>query len=359
MSTTSTNFNLIIATTSDTVDVVSHVAGNFTTIDSLLSQAHTGTGELKSGVGLTNANLTNPILTGTLTGGSIVSTTGNFQTLTATGGALTADTLAVGTYSIPSTIGSTNQILTVVTGNAVWAANSPGTGAATNLGNLASVSINTSLQNFTASQVTVAQVIATSAQLTNISSFAATTGTFSSNVTISGTATIDVIDATGGDLTVGTFSIGTYSYPATIGNSGQILFASGGNACAFQDAPATTSKSTVYCARSIAANTTGYASLGGINSVTANGISVPIPASGTMKNLYIHTINNDGTGLQVKLVKNNVVQSLAATIGNGATAAVDTSNTVAVTTADRIAFFIDNSRESTLTINIGCELDIP
>ena len=150
MSTTSTNFSLTIATTSDQVSVVDHIADNFTTIDSLLSIAHTGTGELKSGLTVTNYTMVNPIVSGTLTGGDVVATTGSFQTITATGGALTADTFSIGTFAFPSVVGSTNQIMAVQTGNLVFVDNSPGTGAATDLGNLASVAINTSLNNFTA-----------------------------------------------------------------------------------------------------------------------------------------------------------------------------------------------------------------
>ena len=230
MSTTSTVFSLTIATTSDTVNVVTQIANNFTTLDSILSQAHTGTGQLKQGVVLNSPSITSPTLVGTMTGGTIIATTGSFQTITATGGTLTASTFAIGTYSLPATIGAANEILTVVTANAVWVANAPGTGANTALGNLGTVAINTSLNTFTGGFVTVARVIATSGALTGLTSFQATTGTFAGNLVVSATATINVVNCTGGAITAGGFAIGTYAYPATVGSTGQLLSVTTANA---------------------------------------------------------------------------------------------------------------------------------
>jgi hypothetical protein len=224
MSTTSPNFAFVLATTSDTVSVTSHISNNFSSVDSILSAVHTGTGQLRPSISITTPVLINPVLSGTISGGAFVSaSTGNFSTITATGGALTVNALSVGTYGYPAAIGSTSTILTVVTGNAVWAAASPNTGANQALSNLASVVINTNLNTFTAGLVTMARVIATSGSLTGLTAFQASTGTFIGNVVISGTATINTINCTGGSITAGGITIGTYAMPSTLGSSGQIL----------------------------------------------------------------------------------------------------------------------------------------
>lgn len=229
MSTTSPNFGLVLASTSDVVSVTSHISNNFSTLDSVIGIVHTGTGQLKTGVSLTSPTIINPIISGSLTGAGIISaSTGSFSTITATGGVVTVNALSVGTYGYPAAIGSTSQVLTVVTGNAVWAANSPGTGADAALSNLASVAINTSLNTFTAGFVTVNRIISTSGALTGITSFQATTGTFAGNVTVTGTLTANVVNCTGGAITAGGITIGTYALPGTIGATNSVLAVSGG-----------------------------------------------------------------------------------------------------------------------------------
>lgn len=230
MATTSPNFGLILATTSDQVSVTSHVANNFSTVDTLLGVVHTGTGQLKSGVVLTNPTLAGAALSGTLSGGTIVATTGSFQTITATGGLLTVNTLNVGNYNIVGTIGSSGHVLTVVTGNASWAAQAPGTGANGALSNLAAVAINTNLNTFTAGFVTVTRLITTSGAMTGLTSFQATTGTFAGVLTALGTINANVLNVTGGAITAGGLAIGTYAMPSTIGSTGQILTVTTGNA---------------------------------------------------------------------------------------------------------------------------------
>lgn len=224
MSTTSPNFNLVLATTSDVISVTSHISNNFSTVDSLFSQVHTGTGQLKASLTITTPTLATPTISGTLSGATFIGgSTGSFSTITATGGALTVNSLSMGTYGYPAAVGSTGYVLTVVTGNAVWASNSPNTGATLALNNLASVAINTSLNTFTAGFVTVARVIATSGALTGLTAFQASAGTFIGNVVISGTATINAVNCTGGSITAGGLTIGTYAYPGTIGSSGTTL----------------------------------------------------------------------------------------------------------------------------------------
>lgn len=235
MSTTSPNFSFVLATTSDTVSVVSHVAGNFSAIDTLLSQTMTGTGQFKPSLVMSSPTITSPTLVGTLVGGNIVSTTGRFNTITATGGAITVNTLNVGTYSYPTTAGAAGTILTIVTGNAVFAANAPGTGAATDLGNLAAVVINTNLNAFTASVVTVTTlksntVTGTGGSLTGLAVMNATTGTFAANLTVIGTAHVGALNATGGTITAGGFAIGTYGYPSTAATTGDAMMLVTGNA---------------------------------------------------------------------------------------------------------------------------------
>jgi hypothetical protein len=229
MSTTSPNFGLVIATTSDQVNVVTQIAGNFSTLDSVIGIAHTGTGQLKSGLALMNPTLQSPTLSGTLSGGTIAATTGRFNTITATGGMITANTFAIGTYNLPTTIGADATILTVVTSNAVWVANAPGTGANAGLSNLAAVAINTSLNTFTAGFVTVNRVVATSGNLIGLSTAIATIGTFGT-LAVTGTLTAAAANFTGGSITPAAFSIGTYSYPATVGADKQVLTVTTGNA---------------------------------------------------------------------------------------------------------------------------------
>lgn len=223
MSTTSTNFKLVIATTSDVANVVTQVAGNFSTIDSLLGVVHTGTGALKAGLSIQTPTLISPTVSGTLSASTLVASTGSFNTITATGGALTVNAFTIGTYGYPAAVGSTGQLLTVVTGNAVFVTPAGGTGAGVDLSNLASVAINTSLNTFSAGFVTVARIIATSGAITGLTSFQATTGTFAGNVTITGTLTANAVNCTGGAITAGGITVGTWALPSTIGSSNQIL----------------------------------------------------------------------------------------------------------------------------------------
>ena len=229
MSTTTPNFGLVIATTADVVSVSSHVAGPFTSLDSIISVGHTGTGQHKAGISFTTPTLTNPTLVGTMQGGTIIATEGFFQTLTATAGPVVFTSITIGTYNLPTTVGSTGQVLTVQTGNAVWLTNSPSTGANEELSNLTTVAINTSLNTFTAGFVTVSRIIATSGSLTGLTAFQSTTGTFT-NVTVAGTVGAQAVNCTGGTVTAGSFSIGTYSYPTTVGSTGQVLSVTTGNA---------------------------------------------------------------------------------------------------------------------------------
>lgn len=219
MSSTSPFFNLVLATTSDTVNVVTQIANNFSALDTLISQVHTGTGELKANLTLTSPTLIGADVSGTLSAASITATAGVFQTITATGGSFTATSFAIGTYSYPSTIGSTGQVLTVTTGNAVWI--TPIVYATVSLNNLASVSINTSLNNFTAGTVVLSSLTATAGSLTGLSTLAAT------GVSVAGTMTAQTITATGGSLTINSLNVGTYAVPGTIGSSGQVLGVSG------------------------------------------------------------------------------------------------------------------------------------
>lgn len=224
MSTLSPNFNLVIATTSDQVNVVTQVAGNFSTLDALFAIVHTGTGQLKGSLFLATPSISSPTITGSMSGiFSITASTGQFNTITATGGILTLNTLNIGTYALPSTVGATGALLTVVTGNAVFVAPSGGTGANTGLSNLAAVAINTSLNTFTAGFVTVDRVIASSGAITGLTSLQATVGTFAGLLTALGTITANVVNCTGGMGTFSNITIGTYALPSVLGSTGQIL----------------------------------------------------------------------------------------------------------------------------------------
>lgn len=238
MSSTSPNFSLVLASSSDVVAVDSHVANNFSTVDSVFGVAHTGTGQHKSGISFTTPILINPALSGTMSGGAlVVASTGSFSTITATGGSVTVNSFSIGTYAYPGAIGSASYLLTVVTGNAQWAASSPNTGANQALSNLAAVALNTSIGTGTAGFFTFDRVISTSGAITGLTSFQATAGTFAGNVVISGTATINVVNCTGGAITGASIGIGTYSLPATLGAVGQVMVVSGAT-LAFQNSVA-------------------------------------------------------------------------------------------------------------------------
>lgn len=222
MSTLSPIFGFVLATTADTVNVVTQIAGNFSSLDSVIGVAHTGTGQLKSGMTIQSPTVVSPTLVGTMTGSVVAVSTGKFNTVTATGGAIIVDSLAVGTYSYPATIGSTGQLLTVSADNAVWIDNVPNTGAGVKLDNLDAVAINTSLNNFTAGTVVVNSIKATAGTLSGLTSVVSTTGTFS-GLNIVGTMNADAINFTGGTVKVASFSVGTYTYPNALGSTGQVF----------------------------------------------------------------------------------------------------------------------------------------
>lgn len=221
MSTTSPNFSLLLATTSDNVNVVTQIANNFSSLDSIMAVVHTGSGQLKASLAFTTPTLINPVVSGTASGaGIVIATTGQFNTITASGGALTINTFNIGTYALPSTIGATGALLTVVTGNAVFVAPSGGTGANTSISNLASVAINTNLNTFSAGFVTVDRIVASSGAVTGLTSFQATAGTFAGLLTALGTVTANVVNCTGGMGTFGNVTIGTWALPVTIAATG-------------------------------------------------------------------------------------------------------------------------------------------
>lgn len=223
MSSTSPNFNLILATSADVVAVDSQIANNFSTIDALFAVVHTGTGQFKAGLTLQTPTLSSPVITGTMHTSLLIASTGVFNTITATAGVVVVNTLTIGTYAYPTTIGTSGNILTVLTGNAVWVAPAPGTGANQGLSNLSSVAINTNLNTFTAGFVTLTRVIATSGALTGLTTFQASTGTFTSNLLVTGTLTAAVVNCTGGQGTFGGVTVGTWSLPSTLGSTGQLM----------------------------------------------------------------------------------------------------------------------------------------
>lgn len=288
MSTTSPIFSLVLATTSDQVNVVTQIANNFLSLDTILSAAHTGTGQLKSSLTLTQPMLVNPTISGAASGiFSITASTGQFNTITATGGLLTLNSFTIGTYAYPATIGSTNQVLTVQTGNAVWVTNPGGTGAATNLSNLAVVAINTNLNTFTAGFVTVARIIATSGAITGLTSFQATAGTFVGAVTALGTINANVLNVTGGAGTFSSVSVGTWALPSTLAATGVMRSLS---ATATWYAPAMVSPA----AFSIMSVTSGFAAAnttGNIPVVFSAKQYDPVGSYSTANGLYVAATN--------------------------------------------------------------------
>lgn len=206
MSTTSTNFSLVLATTSDTVSVVNHIANNFTTLDTILAVLHTGTGQLKSSI-----TLPSPVLSGTMTGGTIIATTGSFQTLTATGGLITGlTTLTVQTITATGglltglttvgaqTVTATGGILTGLTTVGAQTVTATG-GIVTGLTTLGAQTITatggivTGLSTLSATQIigttgTFGAVFATAGSFSGLTSISVTTGTIV-NGFVAGTST--------------------------------------------------------------------------------------------------------------------------------------------------------------------------
>lgn len=263
MSTQSPNFNLVIATTSDTVDVVAQISNNFSTLDTLFAVAHTGTGQLRSGLFLATPSLSNPSITGAVTGVfSLVASTGQFNTITATGGALKINTLTVGTYGFPAVAGTDSTILIFQTGNLVVASQSPNTGANLALSNLASIAINTNLNTFTAGLVTVDRIIASSGSLTGLTSFQATTGTFAGLLTALGTITANVINCTGGMGTFSNVTVGTWALPSTLGPTNSIIRSLSNTATYYTPVTILQTAFSVYAATGITISQTGTDPIG-------------------------------------------------------------------------------------------------
>jgi len=165
-----------------------------------------------------------------MSGGVVTASTGNFSVLLAAGGTATLNALAIGTYSLPAVIGASGEVLLVQTGNAVWQANAPATGANNALSNLTTVAFNTSLNTFTGGFATVDRIISTSGAITGLTTFQASTGTFAGNLAVTGTVNASAINVTGGAITAASISIGTYALPATIGSTAQVLTVTSGPA---------------------------------------------------------------------------------------------------------------------------------
>lgn len=239
MSTTSPNFNLVLATSADLVAVDSHLSNNFSTLDSVLAVLHTGTGQFKASVTIPTPILQSPVFSGTASGAGIVlASTGAFSTITATGGSLTINSLSVGTYGYPAIIGSTSAILTVVTGNAQWAAATPNTGANQALSNLTTVAFNTGIGTGSGGFFTFNRLNVSSGALTGLTTFQATTGTFAGSLVVTGTVTANAVNCTGGSITGASIGIGTYSMPSILGSTGQFLKVSA-STLGFADATST------------------------------------------------------------------------------------------------------------------------
>lgn len=223
MPSTSPNFHLTLASTDDLVDVAAHVAAPLSTIDAVLAVVHTGTGQLKAGLTFTNPVLIAPAVSGTLSSNILAASTGIFNTLIATSGSLAVGSISIGNYSMPIALGTNSQILTVSSGNVVWANATPNTGADQALDNLTTIAFNTNLNTFTAGFVTVTRIIATSGALTGLTAFRASTGTFTGNVTVTGTLTANVVNCTGGAITAGGVTVGTWALPSTLGATNSVL----------------------------------------------------------------------------------------------------------------------------------------
>lgn len=276
--TTTPNFNFLKATTSDVVDVVGFIDANFTSIDSVLAVSHTGTGELKANLVLQSPTLVTPTLSGTVSGGTIIASTGKFNTITATGGSLAVNSFTIGTYTFPGAIGSTGNIL-VVSGTAlVFQTNTPNTGASAALDNLASVNINTSLNSFTASVGTFVRIISTSGSLTGMSMLSATTGTMSANFTVVGTLQAGAVNCTGGSITAGNITVGTYSMPTTLGTAGQVLSVLG-STMSFNSHKAIVTRTSILGGIDIADTSSNYITIASAALDVSSGRSVIIRAN--------------------------------------------------------------------------------
>jgi len=350
MSTQSPNFNLTIATTSDQVNVVTQIANNFSTLDTMLSYVHATTGGIKPSTFLPVPQLSSPTVTGSMTGVfSITASTGLFNTVTCTSGNVTFGYVGIGTYSLPTTLGSTGALLTVQTGNAQWVSPSGGTGANTGLSNLASVAINTNLNSFTASAVTMSAVIATSGSLTGLTVFQATTGTFAGNVSITGTLTANAVVHTGGIGTYSSLSVGTYAMPATLGSNSTVLFVTTG-ALNFY-APGTPGPSFSYVsinsAQATATSTivpTYNAQILDASSVVTTGGTFTVSVSGTYEiNAYMTIINSGGASCTAGVYKNGVAFINAIQNGGSGTTPIPIAFITPLTSGDVISLFVKNA----------------
>jgi len=100
----------------------------------------------------------------------------------------------------------------------------------------------------------------------------------------------------------------------------------------------------------------------GLAEVQASAYLVPVPCSGTIKNLCVWTPSAPGAGQTFinTLMVNNVAQSLTCTIsGAGSNGAVDNTNTVTVAANDRISLRVARSASATSMALAWCvEYDI-
>lgn len=182
-----------------------------------------------------------------------------------------------------------------------------------------------------------------------------TAGTFSgSGSSLSGTASALTSGVTNAlKNATGVVGVAASAAPTT----GQVLTATGSSTATWQNPPAAIF-ATAYS--TIGTGTSVYLSPnGGTASTTESSASVPIPRSGTLKNLYVKCVTNSlGTGsLVITVYKNGVATALSTSMGVGVTSNADTTNTVSITAGDTISVNLNNTGTGTISIpKCGFEL---
>ena len=119
--------------------------------------------------------------------------------------------------------------------------------------------------------------------------------------------------------------------------------------------PTPTYRAVIATIESVLTTETDY-SMFGVSGTSAT-ISLPVPFTGTMRNLYVYVNNSASGSIVVTYQDDDVDSALTCTVATTAKTCSDTSNSVAVTAADRMTFEITNNRNATLLINVSAELD--
>lgn len=199
----------------------------------------------------------------------------------------------------------------------------------------------------TAVDATIGTMTATTVTIT-------TATTTTDTITTANITTLKVGTTNQGDIL---YDNGTSMVRLAAGTDGQFLQTKGASA---NPTWAQSNQTLIFVDRSSIANSdTLYVAPGGnTTSTTADQKSIEMPTAGTLKNLYVRTINTTSGTMVITARKNNSDGALTATIASSGTNASDTSNTMSFDAGDRLEFKVVNNRASgTQDLRISCQYE--